>query len=113
MIKYTSLPDRRITIATLKGTKYDALMRINKLIDGADVYADKYLMPDKFKVVLYCDERDEFNISEGKKIAKKKLMKNYYRSLDKRMNLFLSDVQKLSKKMEENLKKGIDNDITQ
>lgn len=101
MIKYTVLPDQRITIASLKGTRYDAVKKIAKMIGGTPfaVVHEKYLMPDKFQVVLKCDPRDEFSEAEGKRLARNKLMKNYYRSLDKRVNLLKEDVKKLNEKV--------------
>ena len=102
MIQYTVLPEQRTIVATIKGTEFDAMKKIDKIVAGTpfeDVYHDKYLMPYKFSVRLICDPSDEFDEKEGKKLARKKLMKNYYRSLDKRMAAFVADVLALRDKI--------------
>ena len=90
-IKYYSIPEKRQTIAVLSNTKWDAYNKINKTLrDTNFCFAPnkKYMMPDEFKVVLNCDERDTYDIEKGKEIAKKKLMKNYRKSLNKRLKMF-------------------------
>lgn len=94
-VKYYTNPDKRQTIAVLSGTKYDAVNRIEKSMNSCDpefiipgsIYL-KCLMPDKYKVVVTCDERDVYDEETGKKIAKDKLMRNYYKSVDKRIAMF-------------------------
>lgn len=92
-IKYYTNPEKRQTIAVLSGTKWDAINRIDKLMDDTGLFVmgstlSKYCMPDTFKVVVTCDERDEFDVEVGKQVAKRKLMRNYYKSLDKRLAKF-------------------------
>lgn len=95
-IKYYPVPEKRQVVAVMSNTKFDVVNKINKILMDTDFAFcsrskstwDKYMMPDEFRVVLTCDERDEYDIEEGKKIAKKKLMRNYYRSVDKRLAKF-------------------------
>ena len=91
MVKYVVLPEQRVVYAILRGSRHDALRKINRMIgDGSDfcVYNNKYLMPDTFKAKAVCDSADEWNEEIGKNIAKAKVLKNYYRSLDKRLDMF-------------------------
>ena len=48
----------------------------------------KYMLPNEYRVVVRCDERDEFDAEVGKKIAKKRILDRYYAALDKRVNKF-------------------------
>lgn len=90
-IKYFVNKDKRQVIAILENTRWDACNKICKMIADTDfcvVPNHKYLMPNQFKVTVTCDPRDEFNVEVGKKIAKKRILKNYYASLDKRVAKF-------------------------
>ena len=95
-IKYYPIPEKRQVVAVMSNTQYDAYNKIDKIMRGtgfcfspcgSNEYG-KYLMPDTFKVVLTCDERDTYDVEEGKKIAKKKLMRNYRKSMNKRVTAF-------------------------
>lgn len=91
MIKYFVNKQKRQVIAVLENTKWDAYNKIDKMIADTEfcmVPNNKYLMPSQFKVTVTCDPRDEFNVEVGKKIAKKRVLKNYYASLDKRVSKF-------------------------
>ena len=91
MIKYFINEEKRQVIGLLENTRWDAINKISKTIMDTDfcvVPNEKYMMPSEFKVVVTCDERDEFDVEVGKKIAKKRLLNNYYKSLDKRVNKF-------------------------
>lgn len=91
MIKYYVIKDKRQVVAILDGTKWDAYIKICKMMKDTDlglVPSSKYEMPSRFKVVLNCDPLDEFNEEFGKKRAKKILLDNYYRSLHKRLDKF-------------------------
>lgn len=102
MIKYYSNPEKRQTIAVLENCHHDALCKIDKIMHNTNFYFDpssrmmmeRYLMPDTFRVIVTCDPRDEYDFEIGKKIAKERLMKKYYNSLDKRMVMFTSDLAK-------------------
>lgn len=99
-IKYYPIPEKKQTIAVLEGTAYDVYNKIDKIRNQAGFNFfptsssgyEKYLLPDTFKVVVTCDPRDTYDPEVGKKEAKKKLMRNYYRAVDKRMNAFVNDV---------------------
>lgn len=91
MIKYFVNEQKRQVIAVLENTRYDACNKIEKMIAETEfcvVPSAKYLMPGQFKVTVTCDPRDEFNVEVGKNIAKKRILKNYYASLDKRVAKF-------------------------
>lgn len=90
-IKYFVNEEKRQVIAVLENTKWDACNKIEKMIADTEfclTICKKYLMPNQFKVTVTCDPRDEFNVEVGKKIAKKRVLKNYYASLDKRVGKF-------------------------
>lgn len=91
MIKYFINEEKRQVIGLLEDTRWDAYNKISKMIRDTDfciVPSEKYMMPDEFRSVVTCDPVDEFDIEVGKSIAKKRLLKNYYASLDKRVSKF-------------------------
>ncbi len=91
-IKYFVDVEKRQVVAVLKDTKWDAYNKINKMIAGTEfclVPNEKYMIPSQFKVTVTCDPRDEFDAEIGKNIAKKRILKNYYSFIDKRVNKFL------------------------
>lgn len=92
-IKYVVIPEKRKTIAILEGCTLDAVHRIEKML-GDCMYgcSPKYFMPYCFKASTVCAPEDPYDIEEGKRIAKKKLMKKYYKSLDKRIKAFKNDL---------------------
>ena len=97
-IKYVVNEEKRTVTAILDGTKFDCVNRINnKLhntgweIDKYDVQ-DKYLMPDKFVATVRCDERDEFNVDFGKSRARKIVLDNYYKSMNKHQEKFIESL---------------------
>lgn len=91
MIKYYVVPENRTVYAVLSNTKYDALNKIDKMM-GDDFcfcsYSKKYFMPNTFRARAVCDVADTWDEETGKMIAKEKLLSNYYRSLDKRIDMF-------------------------
>lgn len=99
-IKYYAVPEKRQVIAVMNNTQYDSINKINKIMNKSGYHfspmsekeIESYLMPDDFKVVVTCDERDEYDFEVGKQIAKKRLLANYRRSLDKRMGKFYESV---------------------
>lgn len=91
MIKYSVSHETRTVYAWLENTRYDAYNKICKMIKDTDFCVcphNKYMMPNKFMVKLVCDERDEFSVEFGKKRARKILLDNYYKSLDKHVAKF-------------------------
>jgi hypothetical protein len=90
-IKYFINEEKRQVIGLLENTRWDAFNKINKMVRDTDmciVPNEKYMMPHEFRVVVQCDERDEFNPEIGKKIAKQRILDRYYPALDKRVNKF-------------------------
>lgn len=90
-IKYFINEEKRQVIGVLENTRWDAINKIHKMIRGTDfcvVPSEKYMMPSEYRTVVQCDERDEFNVEEGKKKAKERILKRYYPALDKRVNKF-------------------------
>lgn len=99
-IKYYEIPERKQVVAVLNHTQWDAYNKIDKmlsntnlvLVEPESVKRDKYRMPDSFRVVVTCDPRDEYDFETGAQIAKKRLMRNYYKSLDKKLNAFTDEL---------------------
>ena len=91
MIKYFINEEKRQVIGLLENTQWDAIKKINKMIVDTDFCfcpSEKYWMPSEFRVVVQCDERDEFIPEVGMKYAKKRILDRYYAALDKRVNKF-------------------------
>lgn len=100
-IKYIDLPESKKTIAILENCQYDAINRIRKMLTGSpfSAYDKKYLMPKTFKATVTCDPRDEYSIQEGRNKAKKKVLKNYYRSVDRRIDMMRESLLELNGKI--------------
>ena len=101
MVKYIVVPERRMVKAIIENTEYDAYNKINKMLRDTPFCAcsEKYLMPNRFVATVYCDERDEFNEKFGKDRAKKIVLDNYYKSLDKKIAKFKEDVLVMNEKV--------------
>ena len=106
-IKYVVLPEKKTVIAILPNTQYDAYNKAMKICrelsqGQTKVYIcpnlEKMLMPNEFKVTVVCDNDDEFDVTEGKRIAKSRCLDNYYRSFDKRINAFKESIGIISKR---------------
>lgn len=99
-IKYYEIPEKRQVVAVMPGTKYDGVNKIQKLLNKAgynfcpmsEREFEDYIMPDDFKVIVTCDERDEYSFEVGKQIAKQRLLSNYRKSLNKRVGKFHDSV---------------------
>ena len=100
-INYIVIPEKKMVIAELKNTKFDAYNKALKLCkDLTDcckkVYVcpdpDKMMMPNEFKGVAICRDGDVFDEEVGKSIAKSSCLNKYYRSFDKRINKFKDDL---------------------
>lgn len=90
-IKYFISEKNKQVIGLLEGTQWDAYNKICKMVRDTDfcvVPKEKYMMPSEYRVVVQCDERDEFVPEIGMKIAKKRILDRYYVALDKRVNKF-------------------------
>jgi hypothetical protein len=97
-IKYVNVPEQKKTIAILENCKYSAVNQIAKIIGDTDSMCfnpNKYLMNDVYRAVVVCHPDDEYSLEEGKKQAKKKLLDHYYEALDKRVDMWVEDVNKL------------------
>ena len=93
MIKYVIVPERRMVKAILENCEYDACNKISKMLRDTPFCAvsEKYLMPNRFVAQVVCDERDVFDVGFGKKRARKIVLDNYYKSLDKKIARFRED----------------------
>lgn len=93
-VKYVVVPKKRMVKAIIENCEYDAYNKIDKMLKGTSFYAcsDRYMMPNRFVAKVFCDERDEWNEEFGKARAKKIVLDNYYKSLDKRIQYFREDV---------------------
>jgi hypothetical protein len=93
MVKYIVVPERRMVKAMIENTEYDACNKIAKMLRDTPFCAvsEKYLMPNRFVAEVFCDERDEFSEEFGKARAKKIVLDNYYKSLDKKIARFRED----------------------
>lgn len=104
-IKYVCLPEKKQTIAYFeKDTTYDAVDKIEKVLSDTNVVVfpqKKYLMPRSFRAIVTCVAPDVYNEEEGKKQAREKLLRNYRRSVHKRMAWFVEDLEKALKKFKE------------
>lgn len=100
-IKYYSNPSKKQIIAVLSNTSMDAINKIAKVTADHPFFCmnEKYTMPDKFRAVATCMDGDEFDEAVGKEIAKKKLMKRYYKSFDKRVEMFKEDLIMLNSRV--------------
>lgn len=99
MISYVVDPKRKVVHGILKNTEMDALKKIWDMLgncgDHLFVDTDEYMMPKSYKVTVVCDPLDEFDEEIGKRIAKERIMKRYYNSLDKRILRFKKNVAAL------------------
>ena len=101
-IKYFINEEKRQVIGVLENTRYDAINKIEKMLGDTEFCfcgGKKYLMPSEYRAVVQCDPRDEFNVEVGKQIAKKRILKNYYASLDKRIDKFREDALAFNEKV--------------
>ena len=99
MIKYFINEEKRQVIGLLEDTRWDAYNKISKMIRDTDFCVapnEKYMMPTEFKAIVQCDPGDEFNVEEGMRIAKQRILDRYYSALDKRVNKFVNAVYVLN-----------------
>ena len=94
-IKYISIPEKKTTIAILHNTEWAAADKICSVLDGTkSLWFDPtpYLMKSSYKATVVCRDGDEYSEERGKEEAKKKLMRNFYRALDKKVDKFIEDI---------------------
>lgn len=90
-IKYFVNEEKKQVIGLLENTRWDAVNKISKMMRDTDfcvVPSNKYQMPNEFRTVVQCDERDPFDPEVGKKIAKQRILDRYYPALHKRVGKF-------------------------
>jgi hypothetical protein len=93
-IKYVVIPEKKQTIGILRNCEFDAVNRIEKLMGDGFHLCDirKYMMPHTFKATVTCYPGDEYDEEEGKRRVKQKLMNNYHKSIDKRIDIFRAEL---------------------
>lgn len=104
-IKYVVIPETKTTIGILENTKWDAVYRIHKMLNGTSINLcnlKNYVMPNVFKATVVCNDLDFYNVEDGKRRAKEKLMKNYHKSIDKRIDKFREEILVLNGKLFKN-----------
>lgn len=94
-IKYIQLPEKKMTIAILEDCRYDAVVKISKMLEAASSLRfdpQKYLMANSFRAIAKCAPEDEWDEEVGKAVAKAKVMKKYYKAYDKRLDAFVDEL---------------------
>ena len=94
-IKYHINEEDRKVVAVIENTAFDAYHKICRMMQDTDfcvALKDKYVMHSSYRAVVTCDERDEFNVEEGKRIAKKRVLEHYYSALDRRIDEFKNSI---------------------
>ena len=101
MIRYYYQPSTEKTFAELRGCRYDAINKIEKLMNGFDwgICSKKYLMNDTYRVSVkrFGDDAHDMKVAES--YAKEKLMEKYYRDFDRILNQFKCDVIELNSRL--------------
>lgn len=95
-IKYYHLKDGT-TIGELRGTKYDCINRIAKAMGMTKSLCfdpSKYLMNDVFKAASKPYGGDEYDKEHGEQEVKRKVMRKYYKQLDRLSTAFVEDLNK-------------------
>lgn len=96
-IKYFVNEEKKQVIGVLSGCRWDAINKIDKMMSDTEfcfVPSKKYQMKNEYRAVVCCDERDEFNPEVGKELAKQRILRNYYSSLDRRVAMFKKCINK-------------------
>ena len=102
-IKYYCMPEAGKVVGVLSGCQDDVINKIDKICadTGFDFWADeRFIMPRIFKAEAIVKEGDVYDEEEGKKIVREKIMKRYYASRDKRIDLFKCMLINLNRKVE-------------
>lgn len=100
-IKFYDIPQKGMTVGVLNGTSMDALNKIGKITGGTTLCAcdSRYIMPDKFRAVVKVHGPDVYDQATGRRLAKEKLLKKYYKSFDEKMDMFRQDLIVLNSKV--------------
>ena len=102
MIKYYCMPEQKKVIGVLSHCENDVINKIDRLcVDtGFDFWADdRFVMPHTFRAEAIARDGDEYDEEVGKKIVREKIMKRYYASYDKRVNLFKKVLSDFNRKV--------------
>ena len=99
-VKYFVDEANKKTVAVLEGCRWDACNRIQKMLrrsnlDECMLNYHPYLMPDTLHAVVTCSDLDQYDIEEGKRLAKKKLMEHYSKSIEKRIKQYQNDLLRI------------------
>lgn len=101
-IKYYCMPDKKKIVGVLSNCENDVINKIDKFCTdtGFDFWADdRFVMPHSFKAEAVARDGDEYDEAIGKEIVRAKIMKRYYASHDKRLNLFKKMLSDFNKKV--------------
>lgn len=75
-----------------KTCKHDCVLTIKESV--FDCWDKKYLIKDSYKGIAYCSIDDKFDLKEGMKIARGKLLNKYYKDKIAVFNKAIKDNQK-------------------
>lgn len=90
--------------------RYDAIGLIEEVCYGR--WKKHYLIKDDYKGIAYCSVDDEFDLKEGMRVARGKLLNKYYKDEIVALNKAIKDVQKnlsLVQKAKADIQKILDN----
>lgn len=101
MIRYKVIEDQKMVIAILDNSnrdgskdertcRNDAVSKVRKLIPWELSEEDKKIlqMAPRYVGKVVCHEDDVFDVDEGKRRAKKKVLEKYHTALHRRVNKF-------------------------
>ena len=93
-IYYIHIPEQKKTIAVLNNTQNNAINMINKVVCNTSIIfnKNKYRMHNSYRAVVICGKDDDYDPAEGERQAKKKLLEHYYEQLDKKVDMFINDL---------------------
>ena len=68
--------------AQLEGCAFDAINMLESMSSHQICFhSEAYMMPDKYRVRVECDERDTFDLEKGKQIAQVRILEKYNKDL--------------------------------
>ena len=103
-VKYIVDEKNRIVVAEIEGCRHDAIDELNNRFipnatSGINVMWDygnpKFLMKNKYRAVAKCYEEDTWDAEFGKRVACAKLTDVYHRSMNKRLQLFVTKFSRI------------------
>jgi hypothetical protein len=103
-VKYIVDEKNGIVVAEIDGCRHDAIEELNRrfipnITSGIGVMWDfgnpKFLMKDKYRAVAKCHAEDTWDAEFGKRVACAKLTDVYHRSMNKRLNLFVTKFSRI------------------